>query len=80
MPVYCMPGSVFMRVRIPKYFSCVSCVSRRMILCTQCVPQKTFVYPLCMPRTVTKIWGVPKFSPPEIFPPLYTPSPCANAV
>ena len=41
VPVYCTSGSVFMRVRIPKQISCVSCVSQ--ILCTQCVSQRIFV-------------------------------------
>ena len=37
VPVYCMSGSVFLLVPIPKKCSCVFCVSKRMILRTQCV-------------------------------------------
>ena len=46
MSVYCMSGSVFMLVRIPTKFSCVSCISQRRILCIRCVSQG-----LCFPLT-----------------------------
>ena len=41
VPVYCMSGSVFMLVRTPNIFSCVSCVSQKIVLCPQCVSQKS---------------------------------------
>ena len=64
MPVYCMSGSFFILV-IPKKFSCVSCASQRMILCTQCASQKPVV-----PATVQcpKSWGCRNFSHPKIPP------------
>ena len=81
--MYCMSGSVFMPVRTPQIFSCVSHVSQRMILCTQCVSQKIFLcircasQGPCFPLMCTRHQnlGVPKFSPPEIFPAEIPPSP-----
>ena len=81
VPVYCMSGSVFMQVqvqvRIPKFFSCASYVSQRMILCPHCVSQRIFLCIHCVsqglsfPQLYTRHQklGVPKFSPPRLYPP-----------
>ena len=71
-PMYCMSGSVFMLVRIPKFFSYVSCVPQKMILCTQCVSHQIFLWIRCVPQglcspqlyTRQQNLGVPKFFPP----------------
>ena len=72
VPVYCMSGSVCMPLCIRTIFSCVSCESRRMILCTQCVSQG-FVVPATVHKA-PKLGGA-KICPTRNFlqpiPPLY---------
>ena len=69
-----------MLVRIPKNFSCVSCVSQRRILYTQCVCQRIFLFPrTVVPATVqlyTKVWGAETFPTRKSPPP---PAPCVPA-
>ena len=60
VPEYCVPGPVFTLGRAQEMFSCVSCVSQRMILCIRCEPPGLWSPHLdTRHRTV----GMPKFSP-----------------
>ena len=78
VPVCCMSGSVFMRVRIPKnVFLCILRIPKTEFVCPPCIPNDFFVYPLRIPRTVVpatvhkapKFWGCRKFPPPTTPPP-----------